>query len=456
MRFARILLAVSIFAALGNWTNAQDRTIEVVGRLVKPHPASGIDSPFVLVDKFSAIRFHVRPAENVDLAPFHDRWVVLQGQPVFGRTPQVRHLVVTDVAPSSTNRNRQHPPVRRHPASSGSPAEPKVMQTSARQAQPNFVEAGPEAYAEVESSACIEDACSSCGMACRPGGWFLRAEWLYWKPRRRSLDVAIVDPNIDDAPEGPFESLLWDNESGIRYGFGWRHCDGWDLALYHTYLEADTRLQTSAAAGGQLWTSLTHPENTFVTATSADAFADLDYNVLDLELGRWIKINDCSELRLFAGGRYGWIDQDLGVVYDDGGGTLTEVLSPIDFEGGGIRVGGEYYRHFLNHWMIFARASGSLLVGEFDAALRETTDGGATTVADVQESYEAVVPVTELAVGISFRRGPWTLSAGYEISNWQNLVDSRSFVDDVHEGKSISTSGDLSLDGIFVQGGLGW
>jgi hypothetical protein len=50
-----------------------------------------------------------------------------------------------------------------------------------------------------------------------------------------------------------------------------------------------------------------------------------------------------------------------------------------------------------------------------------------------------IVPVVEAAVGVGWSRGPWQVSAGYEVSDWLNMMNPTRPADS------------LFLDGCFVR-----
>jgi hypothetical protein len=292
--------------------------------------------------------------------------------------------------------------------------------------------------------------------ACGPGGLFVSGEYLLMKPRRRALDFAIVDPIDNGVPEGSIESINWDWSSGLRVGGGYRAPgSSWEVGVFYTYLHSSDHRTLEAPDGGALYATLTHPGAIEQVAVAAGS-SSLNYNVIDLEVGRHFCLGDCFEARLFGGGRAAWIDQRLHVLYDGIDANLAEVTSPIDFDGGGLRAGGEGWWKLGGGFGLFARAAGSLLVGNFRTHLTETNAAGATVIVNVSDRFEKVVPVAELGAGVAWQSQHVRLSAGYEIVNWFNLVDSPDFVDDVHQGKLGRRTGNLSLDGVTVRAEVGF
>ena len=282
-------------------------------------------------------------------------------------------------------------------------------------------------------------------------GFFLDAEYLFMQPRRQALDFAIVSPTANGTPQGSVESLEWDWNSGLRLGGGFRlPAEGWEMGVFYTYLHSNASRSLAAPAGGTLDATLTSagPVEQVDTAT---AESSINYNVFDLEISRIIPLQDSFALRVFGGGRYAWIDQSLTALYNGGDATNDVVSSPINFNGGGVRVGGEGVWKFGRGFTFFARASGSLLIGNVKTSLLETNNNGGTTLVNVTDNFEQVVPVTELSLGLTWQWRQVTVTAGYEVTDWFNMVSSPDFVSDVDAGKIGRRTSDLSLDGFTAR-----
>jgi len=100
---------------------------------------------------------------------------------------------------------------------------------------------------------------------------------------------------------------------------------------------------------------------------------------------------------------------------------------------------------------LFARASGALLTGSVRAPFTETNNAGATVLADLADRGALTVPVVSLGVGLVYEYRGVFVRAGYEVTNWLGPFERPTFVDDFAEGKFVRRSGNLGLDGIFLQ-----
>jgi hypothetical protein len=283
------------------------------------------------------------------------------------------------------------------------------------------------------------------------GGFFADGEYLYLKPYRRDLDFAIVSPNANGDPEGSIQSDPWRSRSAFRVGAGYRAPDdAWEMGFFYTYLHDDQASSAVQPPGGLLFATLTHP-GTVERVAQASADATLHYNVFDLEMARPIDVCGSLAVRPFAGARFAEINQELSALYDGGDANRDFVDSRIKFEGGGVRAGGEAELKLLNRVGVYGRAAASLLTGDFRVTQTEFNNAGATPLTNVNESFRKIVPVLELGAGVAYHGEHLHLSVGYEIANWFNLVDTPSFVDDVHQGKFQRNVSDLGLDGFVVK-----
>jgi hypothetical protein len=293
-----------------------------------------------------------------------------------------------------------------------------------------------------------------------PGRLFFTGEYLLMRPHRNALDFAIVAPFANVGPNGSIESVGWETRSGFRFGAGYRlPCDGWQFGFNYTYLHSSGGQDLNAPPGGTLFATLTHGGG-FDDVTRASGTTSLDYNVIDLDLSKRAALNDTLDVTFFTGGRFAWIDQKLGAVYNGGsaGANNALVSSPVYFNGAGVSVGGEGF------WKIcharggaiglFAKGRGSLLVGHFRDFLTETNNNGTVVLVNVKEKYEQIVPVAEVGIGLGWEAEHIRFRVGYELSNWFNMIHSPDFPDGTSSGKLSRRTGDLMLEGLAVKLGI--
>jgi hypothetical protein len=288
--------------------------------------------------------------------------------------------------------------------------------------------------------------------ACGPwGGFFADAEFLYLKPYRRSLDFAIVSPNANGDPEGSIQSDPWHSRAAFRVGAGYRLPeDGWQVGFFYTYMHDNNGGALTAPAGGLLFATQTHP-GTVEFANRAAADSTLSYNVYDLEIGRTSDVSRHFSVRPFGGLRLANIGQNFSVLYDGADANRDMVDSRVNFNGGGLRAGAQADWKVLDHISLYGRAAGSLMAGDFDVTQTELNNNGTTPLTNVRESFRKIVPVMEMGVGVAYHTEHFRIGLGYEVTNWFNLVDTPSFVSDVHQGKYQRNISDLGVDGLAVK-----
>ena len=276
------------------------------------------------------------------------------------------------------------------------------------------------------------------------------AEYLLFRPHRRDLDFAIVDPNSNLTPEGRIASLDWQTRSGVRAGFMWRPRDSSaDLAFTYTYAYSRDTANLAAPAGGVLFPTLTRP-GLIDQVLTAQAFSSINYNVFDIDVGRRFSV-DNTDYRIFTGVRIADISQILAATYDglDAHQALSRNHTCMD--GGGLTFGGEAQWKLSRGFGAYARGRGSLVVGDFCTSAFESDFAGNVINANVSDRYTKVVPVVDLAAGISWQRRNLRASIGYELSHWFNQVEGINFLDDFAVGKTGRKQSDLSLEAVVFQ-----
>jgi hypothetical protein len=193
--------------------------------------------------------------------------------------------------------------------------------------------------------------------------------------------------------------------------------------------------------------------------TGAFGQANVDLDVIDVQIGPRLEVGECFLLQFFGGLRLAYIHMKFNAYYTggDAGGfdenlnfTGTRYFNETRFRGLGLRLGGEGTWKVCEYGTLFARGSTSLLSGRFSDSHFE--DNAGVPFVNVAEKWEQVVPVLELAAGITCQfREDMRLAVGYEFSHWFGMVDSSDFVDDVAVGKLSRRTSDLSFEGLFVQ-----
>jgi hypothetical protein len=129
------------------------------------------------------------------------------------------------------------------------------------------------------------------------------------------------------------------------------------------------------------------------------------------------------------------------------------VLTDIDFNGAGLRLGleGERYSSS-NRWFGYGKAAASLVAGEFKADYLQSSSFD-PQVANTNWEAGRLVPILDLEAGIGWqsRCGTWRLSGGYLYSAWYNVVKTDDFIQSVQYNDYNGLGDELTFDGFVAR-----
>jgi hypothetical protein len=285
-------------------------------------------------------------------------------------------------------------------------------------------------------------------------GLFVNAEALVMRPRRGALDFTVINPTNTLATTGPIRSLNFDTSAGVRgeLGYQFGHA-GWDVLFGYTYFRTAADGFVAAPLGGILQPTLTRP-GLITQANSAAAQANLNYNLYDMFVGKRFVVDDNFAVRTFGGLRFANITQEFQVAYDGLDARGAGVNLQSRFQGFGPVAGAEAVLAGPYGLHLYARASGGMLTGLSKNPYFETNDLGKTLYVNTTYDIRKVVPVLNVGVGGGWQYRSVYVRAGYEITNYFDLIDQPRFTDDVTPGKFVPRTANLSLEGLFVQFGM--
>lgn len=294
---------------------------------------------------------------------------------------------------------------------------------------------------------------TTCGHAehAPDGGLFATAEYLLLRPRRAVFDYALLDANRDLIPIGSLQTLNYELRSGVRVGLGYQFKGShWSAGFEYTYLGSGADGNIAAPPGGTLYATLTRPGLNDEAAT-AIANAGLQYNLYDALVGRHFEIDEHTRLRIYGGFRFATIRQQFNATYDGADANLGFVSTRSDFDGFGPLIGGDAAWSLYHGFHLYAKGHAALMTGTLSNPYSETNNAGLTTYANINYATRRVLPVLGVGIGGGWQHDHVSIRVGYEITNWFNLIDSPRLVGELAEGKILTRSGDLSLEGLFVQ-----
>lgn len=295
-------------------------------------------------------------------------------------------------------------------------------------------------------------------------GVFASVDFLYWYAGETNLQYAVkgetsLGAGPTDAPiklsindvELKHLKTKWD--PGVRVGLGLNLCDGWDLYANWTYYHNETHQKSSVDSFdsensdvGQF--ALIDPWynfNLFPQAFLFDRISAkwiLNYNVLDLELGRKFWLSNCFSLRPYVGLRGAWISTRFNVDASGqsivtGLGTDNYIDSQDHFHnrnwGVGLSGGLQPNWYFTEEFSLFGNVEGALLWGNNKNRDKErynltVIDTGLVTslVGGIKNRFSRMQAALDFALGLRWEH-EWcdrsmrsTLDAGWEHHIWFN------------------------------------
>ncbi len=279
--------------------------------------------------------------------------------------------------------------------------------------------------------------------------FYLTGEWLYWRTREEGMEFAtsqIVD---------------FDFQSGFRVGLGVHlpH-DHWDIYVNYTRFVPDA----SESRHGSfyplfLFQGTGAPQG--ATVSEAHAHWKIEFQTVDVEIGRAYYIAKTLTFRPFFGLKGAWINQEAKFRYRGGfipHGQAFRTEFDNDFKGAGPLIGIE------SNWVLgagfnfFGDIATALIIGQFfDKQEQRQLDGA--KVVDLNTDFHLLSPTVQIAAGIAwdrnFRRDRlhFGLSAGFETQYWWGQNQSEQFTDD-HFPIYVRGKGDLAFYGLTFRGRL--
>jgi hypothetical protein len=262
------------------------------------------------------------------------------------------------------------------------------------------------------------------GFQAPDGHVYLTAEYLLWRTRQEGMEFATA------------KQVHFEYDSGFRVGLGVHlpH-DGWDIYVNYTNFHPTK----SQGAHGSLYPLFLF-QGTGVQGSSisnAHAHWKIEFQDVDVEIGRAYSIAKTLIFRPFFGLKGAWIDQHANIHYSGGyipAGQTFRTHFKNNFKGAGPLVGIE------SNWQLgfglsfFGDLAAALVVGHFDNEQEQHQNGGAQVV-ELEEGFNLVSPFLQTVAGIAWDRNfnndkcHFGLSAGFEAQYWWSQNQTELFTD---------------------------
>ena len=279
------------------------------------------------------------------------------------------------------------------------------------------------------------------------GHFYVTGEWLFWGTRQEGMEF-VTAKKVD-----------FDFQSGFRVGLG-VHLpnDRWDIYINYTRFNPEDE---DSAHGSFyplfLFQGTGGPRGSFVS--EAHAHWEIEFQNLDVEIGRAFYIAKTLNLRPFFGLKGAWIDQDAHIRYEGGFIAAEQIFRTYfknDFKGAGPLLGIE------SNWILgagfsfFADLTTALIVGHFDDHQKQYQLNGVEVV-NLDSDFNLVSPTVQMIAGLAWDRNfnqercHVGLSAGFESQYWWCQNQTEQFTDDQFP-IYVREQGDLAFYGLTLRG----
>jgi hypothetical protein len=267
-----------------------------------------------------------------------------------------------------------------------------------------------------------------------------------------------ADGDAAQFPIGRVHDAEFDHELGFRAGAAYlRPGSRVGLGVQVTWASPNVSASATAPAGGSL--ALTHnsPNGTdYTLGATATHEGEIDYLVVDAAVCGHRDLGCEGRATVWGGVRFAKIKQESTQNLSTGAGLLETVDSRADVTAFGLATGGELRWVFGGGWSVFGRAAGGILLSRIDASVNDFNQ--VTTFVAVGHSIERITPFVEMGVGVGWgcRRFLGScigleVDLGWELTNWFNVLDPLTFVDDVKDSAFDQESDDLGIDAIRLR-----
>jgi hypothetical protein len=331
--------------------------------------------------------------------------------------------------------------------------------------------------------------CYSCDPCCDPcslGGFEVGVDFIYWKPCFDNTEWAVREYSttgtttpVTSEYNSSYQGICPSWEPGVRVRVAKRDifCD-WTLSGSYTWIHSTDN--SSVHAGGVNGTSsdfVTSPlfapgiANNFSSTTDLVTFTDgaatwkSNYQTWDVLLSYDFNCNRCSVFTPFFGveglilsqqldAEFNYYNEASGNVSGSSNGSSGQTISgsgqglvdeaawvnwKSSYFGVGLKLGTDYVFNLFDCLKLFARASGSIVIGNNDSHSHQGYKyGNGTGAATFQTlgKYKdddccLIVPGYNIALGVQYD-SCWcgtdvALRLGWEFVQWFNVANPRSY-----------------------------
>lgn len=262
------------------------------------------------------------------------------------------------------------------------------------------------------------------------------ADALYWRATE-SIDWVLTN-NLNSSNQTiGYQTISYQFDPGFRVGLG--VSSPVDTKIYFTKFRTDVK----DSATGNLTPTFLGAKLAGGTYTRGNTDFDIDYNVIDWDIGKHFQSMPYLDLMPFIGVKGGWINQDI-VTTLTGSKNITEYMKN-DFSGIGPKVGisasSTGWHYGATHINLNTIFSAGYLWGHWE--LKDIANGFDVGL----NNHEFGSLAIQSSLGIAAIYHNLSLSLNYELNDWFNQAQ---IFDDATGGHN----NDLILQGLIL--GITW
>ena len=296
---------------------------------------------------------------------------------------------------------------------------------------------------------------------------FITADFIWWKAVQEGTDYATTgvagfdyqsqQNQLLNVSRGHERSVGRDWAPGFKVGLGLNLShDGWDIYAEYTWLRPSN--SSSLSADNVLSKTVVVQDGPNARANRATANWDLDFNVIDVELGRNFYLSQFLTMRPFIGLKATWQNQDTRIKFfnpdgyeagEDGQGNNIKVEGPykiheqMDNWGIGVRGGFDISWYMSKQWSIYGDLAWTTMWVDYtDITRKDTIDDptqatGSSSVTPQNikiDDHYSVKNILELELGLRWEilfyddNYHFAIQAGWEQQVWSNWGTSFDFL----------------------------
>jgi hypothetical protein len=276
------------------------------------------------------------------------------------------------------------------------------------------------------------------------------------------INGAIVPPPVVPIQVGPTAVADPDYSAGFRIGGVYALDDCSSISLTYSRFQSSSNDIVSATAPLVLRSLVFHPGTTNAGSDFLNAFAnsDVNFDLVDVDYrGVWAA-DDLSVVNYLVGVRYAGLGQDFRGVYS-GTGTTDTLISNMNFDGAGIRLGIDGMRFAGNSgFLVYGKTSASFIAGEFRGRYTQSSDVDPIIV-DTSWKAGRLISILDLELGAGWQSccGRWRVTGGYMVAGWFNSIPQNQWIQAVQtnnfNGLS-NTMNPITFDGFTTRVEYRW